>query len=685
MDRDVPAVPIPLSLRALADIVVPTDDFPGGWNGGVGQMLEREWDRDLAWAQNMLLKLGARAEELSPGTAEFVELPSNEQELIVAQLSEDEETVEAFATLIRICREGYYGGNDRTPPAGWGMLSYTPWPFAESPTIVPGEPEESPHIRNRYDAIIVGSGPGGSATAWSLANAGLTVLVVERSMPLTDRELRGDHIRGKRLALYRPTAGPGRGNPRVVQEADGTYWVADGDASGEAFGLNAMVVGGGSRLWQGMSWRFLPADFEMASRYGVPDGSSLTDWPITYQDLAPFYDLAESELGVSGEVGPLTGRLQHPGYPMPPMPTDPTRDLLVNAASRKGWSAGAVPIAINSVPRSGRAACVRCNQCLGHTCPIGAKNGAQNTFLPRAIATGLCDFSTGGQAVRIVQRDGVAEGIEIVWRANGTRRIIESDIVIVSAGAVETPRLILASGLGNDIVGKNLQGHIISSSVGFSPIPIPTFSGPGQSVGTLDFAHAGGAPFGGGALFDLPSPYPLQLAQWADAFSVLPYGSAHKEWVRRALGSILGVMAMGQEVPTAAARVELDPDVVDSAGMPVARLVKAEHAETDRVRKFLDVKCGEWLEVAGCDSIVDLMAPSVGNERNRRSPGSEHSAGTVRMGDDPDLSAAGRDGLVHGSRNVYVSDGSLLPTNGSVNPTLTMLANALRVAEGIPR
>jgi choline dehydrogenase-like flavoprotein len=249
---------------------------------------------------------------------------------------------------------------------------------------------------------------------------------------------------------------------------------------------------------------------------------------------------------------------------------------------------------------------------------------------------------------------------------------------------VETPRLLLASGLGNDQVGKNLQSHVISSAVGSSPVPVPTFSGPGQSVGTLDFAHAGGAPYGGGALFDLPSPYPLQLAQWADAFDGVPaYGREHKRWLRRSLGRIVGVMAMGQEVPLEASRVTLDRQAVDDRGMPAARLVHARHPETDRVRRFLDARCVEWLDAAGCAGIVDLMRPTAGDGHRRRSPGSEHSAGTVRMGTDPSRSAAGPDGLVHGCRNVHVADGSLLPTNGSVNPTLTLLANALRVADGL--
>src|SRR5262249_13864686 len=151
----------------------------------------------------------------------------------------------------------------------------------------------------------------------------------------------------------------GTGHPR---EVDGNLVEALEDPW--TWGLNALTVGGGTRVWQGMAWRFSPEDFAMATTYGVPAGSTLSDWPIGYDDLAPDYARVESEIGVSG--GGLTGL----DYPMPPLRDDPVRRHFTAAAQRLGWGAGPVPFAINSVPRDGRAACIHCSQCVGHACVV---------------------------------------------------------------------------------------------------------------------------------------------------------------------------------------------------------------------------------------------------------------------------------------------------------------------------
>ncbi len=141
--------------------------------------------------------------------------------------------------------------------------------------------------------------PGGGVAAGVLAEGGAKVLLVERAPVHTNAELRGDHIRGKRAGLGQPTASPGPGHPRMIVQPDGSIRDVPSVEHG-TWGLNAMTLGGGTRVWQGMSWRFMPEDFAMASTYGVPDGSSLTDWPFGYDELAPYYERAEWEIGVSG-------------------------------------------------------------------------------------------------------------------------------------------------------------------------------------------------------------------------------------------------------------------------------------------------------------------------------------------------------------------------------------------------
>jgi len=665
-DTELPAALVDV-LRGGVDAILDTAGG-GGWRGGVGAYIRREWNRDLAWAQAPLRRI---AEALAEGP---------DAVSVLAELEIEDASRADVDALVRVCREGFYGGTEQEPPGGWAALGYRPLEerprAAPRPTPAGIRPEA---IRDRYDVVVIGSGPGGGVAAQILGEAGARVLLVERAPDLPTAELRGDHLHGKRMATYRPTAGPGAGSPRIVVEPDGSEWTADGDGSGEAWGLNAMTLGGGTRLWQGMSWRFLDQDFRMASTYGELPGSSLTDWPIDPRELDASYAWAERHLGVAGQTGALTSRMpSHPGYPMPPLPTDANRMLLGAAADRKGWGHGPIPFAINSVPRAGRPACVACRECMGHACPVDAKNGAHNTFVPDALATGAVELLYGAQATRILTAGDRATGVRLALAAQERTVEVSCDRVVVAAGAIETPRLLLASGIGNDHVGRHLHGHTKCLVVGILTHDVPTFRGPGHSVATMDFVHDGSGHPGGGVLFDAFAPYPMQLMAWGDALGAPRWGSGRTAWIGRALGHIAGAMTMGQEIPVAESRVTLDAALTDRSGVPAVRLHRAAHEASGTNLAYLRERCEEWLREAGAARVVDVFAgaPSAG----RLSPATEHSAGTVRMGDDPRSSAADRFGLVHGMRNVTVCDGSLHPTNGSVNPTLTLIANAHRVA-----
>jgi choline dehydrogenase-like flavoprotein len=628
-----------MTLAGLVDQVIPPDAWPGGWDGGVRALLERE---PLSWARALLERAAAFDD--------------------VAALSEADP--EAFDALLRVCFEGYYAARHGFVAPAFDMLGFPLTPVVEpEPLPVVTEP------RGRYDAVIVGAGAGGGVTACVLAEAGLRVLVVERARRHSVAELRDDHLHGKRAALYDPVAGPGPGHPRVVDGA-----LVDVVEDPWTWGLNAMTLGGGTRVWQGMAWRFCPEDFEMASRYGVPDGSTLSDWPIGYDDLAPYYDRVEWEIGVSGaSSGPLTDRFARArDYPMPPLRDDAIRVAFGAAAERLGWGCGPVPFAINSVPRDGRAACVHCSQCLGHACVVDAKNGTQNTMLPRALATGNCDLLVGAQVVGIEHAGGRARGVRL---AGGD--VVACSRVVVSAGAIETPRLLLASGLGNDVVGTNLHNHAFVMLYGTAAAPLEHYEGPGHSVATLDFVHRDGEAWGGGVLFDAPALLPLTAAAIAGRLGYPAWGAGHKAWMRDGSRRIAGGMGIGQEIPSARSRVTLDAAVRDVHGMPVARLQGDVHPATGQVRQYMAGHLHRWLDEIGIERRIVFGAgrPPV--------PAGEHSAGTCRMGDDPATSACDRFGRVHGCANVYVADASLLPTNGSVNPCETTMANAWRVAEAL--
>ncbi|TXN32446.1 GMC family oxidoreductase [Lacisediminihabitans profunda] len=675
------------NIRAAVDRIIPADDWPAGWDGGVSAYVslaneELDWARPaLGWLETAL-DTAARA---SGGTS-FAGLTARQQDAILTsfEIADDPPGAAAhFAALRRICWEGFYASSahrsptERHTPIGLEMVGFRAVPHG----VIPIEPDpiegiRPDQVRTGYDAIVIGSGPGGGVAAETLAKAGKTVLLIERGLPLPNSALRGDHLHGKRNAVYAPSAGPGPGHPRLARLQDDDR-IIDGTGDASLYGLNAMVFGGGTRLWQGMSWRFLPDDFAMARVFGNPDGASLADWPIDYDEMEPYYTRAEWELGVSGAEGSLTSRTpRSAGYPMPPMATEPARDLLGAAADALGWGWGPIPLAINSVPHGGRPACVRCPQCVGHACPVNAKNGSNNTFIPRAIATGNCDVLFDAEVIEV--RDGARSASVTLIASTSTTPVeltVIGEVVVVSSGAVETPRLLLASGIGNDQLGRHLHDHRFVTMLGTTDEPVKDFVGPGHSVATLDHVHGESIPWGGGVIVDLMSLLPLTSASNPAMPGVPRWGAGHKEWMRSGRPHAFGVFGMGQEIPMASSRVTLADHLRDRWGRPAAALRKDVHWAS------LDVEAGmarvgaQWLEAAGARDIRRQHGPATA------SAAGEHSCGTARMGSDPATSATDRWGRVHGARRVFVCDSSLHPTNGSVNPALTIVANALRVAE----
>jgi choline dehydrogenase-like flavoprotein len=534
-----------------------------------------------------------------------------------------------------------------------------------------------------YDVIVAGAGAGGGVAAGVLAAAGKRVLLLERGRHLPIPNAPPDHLRNQRFSRYGHNAGPDiDGNPRVAVDLDGVASVVrphDGN-----YQNNAAVVGGGTRVYGGMAWRFLPQDFRMASTYGVPAGSSLADWPITYDDLAPFYERAEWELGVAGD-GEASARHwpRRIGYPMPPLPVSPQGALLRAGAARLGWDAFPLPALINTVPYGGRPACVQCQYCVGLPCPVDAKNGTQNTMIARAIATGRCDLLIETVVDRIDMDDaGHVTGVSYFDGA-GQRQSARAEVVICAAGAIETARLLLSSasarhprGLGNDHdqVGRHLQGHYYPAAMGLMAEPVYDGLGPGMSTVTVRFNHGNPGVVGGGMMTDDLIELPIRFWQHYLPPDLPRWGLENKRFMRENFRRAVRVTSPVQEIPSPEARVTLDPAVRDRWGRPVARLSGATHPETLRTTAFMLERAKEWLEASGAVQIWGRL-PGL-----KLSAG-QHQAGTCRMGDDPRTSVVDAWGHVHGHDNLLVADGSLHVTNGGFNPVLTIMALAFRISD----
>ncbi len=674
-------------LRAAFACAIPADAWPDGWDGGVERLLVEHGGDFLAESiprlQAAIVLLNAAAELASGGR--FAELAEDDRETVFAGVLADDDAARggsgALSELLTIAYQGFYAGTRE--PAGWSMVGFRPVPEG----VEPLDPEPLAGIalgelREHYDAVVVGAGAGGGVVAAELTAAGLEVLVLERSQRRRDSELRGNHLQGKRIERYDVLAGPGAGSPRVLELDDGTTRILRGDGSGQDYGLNAMTAGGGTRLWQGMSWRFYAEDFAMAAHYGTPEDSTLADWPFGYDELEPYYDRVEWELGVSGDATSDMSRRtpRTRGYPMPALPSDASRVAYGESATRLGLHASPIPFSINSVPYQGRGACVRCAQCLGHACPVNAKNGSHNTFLPRALATGRGSVLFSAQATRVEHDErGRATGVRVVVDAPGgpVERVVGADRVIVAAGAIESPRLLLASGLGNDWVGRNLHAHGFVTAFSYETPDLQGWDGPGHSVASVDWVHHDGEAWGGGVMFDQPPAYPVVKAEFGRALAPVPFGRAHKRWMRETNNGI-GATSMVQEVPHARSQVMIDPVVKDRFGMPVARVRGVSHWATREASEYMLGHCSDWIADIGAKNIQSFLHAGGAH-------GGEHTAGTARLGIDPALSACDPNGRLHGTRNVYVADASVHPTNGGFNPTLTIMANAMRIASRMLR
>ena len=539
----------------------------------------------------------------------------------------------------------------------------------------------------RVNAVVVGAGAAGGIVAKELSTAGLSVVLLERGKWYTSNDCRKDDLRNQRTTVLGNAFGPeDEGNPRVLVDAEGTPHIMPPSDGG--YQNNAACVGGGTLSYGAMAWRYLPQDFRMRSTYGAPAGSSLEDWPISYDDLEPYYEKAEYEIGISGDDSgtPFHGPRRRP-LPMPPLPPNREFQILEPAARRLGLHPFPIPMARNSVPYNGRGPCMRCRWCVGFACEVDAKNGSQNTVIPIALGTGNCELRTDCMVKEILTDDrGRARGVAY-YDADGRLQEQPSDIVVVSACAIESARLLLNSqsrlfpdGLGNrhDQVGRNLQGHHYTGATGFFEFDTYDDVGPGASIAVSDYNHGTPGLCGGGMLANEFIRLPIQMVDRMPG-GTPRWGLAHKQAMRRFFKRNIVVMGPTQQIPTADARVTLDPAVRDKWGMPVARISGNVHPQTYEIGLVQAQRAEAWLKEAGAAStVISAGKPTTVSA-------GQHQAGTCRMGSDPRSSVVNRNCQLHDVDNVFVIDSSVHVTNGGFNPALTIMAIAYFASEALVR
>lgn len=545
------------------------------------------------------------------------------------------------------------------------------------------------------DAVVVGSGPAGATVAHTLTAAGWSVVVLEKGRNhLLDLEPPygplGHFSNDEVKFVQRHFLGP---DP-LVEPRSFRRSAADGDRLmvGHVNALPSTVGGGGVHADAKLP-RLQEDDFRLHSTLGPIAGADVADWPVSYDDLEPFYAEAERLVGVAGEeTNPFAAWRSTP-FPMPPGPDMYGAVLSMAAAERRGLHPYRAPTGANSEPYDGRPACNNCGFCGFYGCPIEAK-GDPVALLRRALRTGRCEIRPESHVVEVALGGSGRQASGVRYRdADGEQQEVTARFVVLAAGAFETSRLLLRQGLANSsgLVGRNLMFHFQTLTVGAFPFPMHGMRG--RSVTAAHDDHIGGDDAQGRAATEAGLPWvrgglvehggagqPVQEA--------LVYGAgAHHGKAMRdsSLRERLWVFTMqGEDLAQPTNRIDLDPQVRDAWGLPAGRVTYAPHAHELVASAHAAPILEAVLREAGAEWTITSTSPPIGADADTSplgiAPASYHIMGTCRMGDDPATSVVGPEGRFWDVDNMICADSSVFPTSSGYNPTLTIMAMAARIA-----
>lgn len=548
-----------------------------------------------------------------------------------------------------------------------------------------------------YDVAIIGSGAGGGMAAHALTQAGAKVVLLEAGGPW-------DNTRDSKMLTW-PYQSPRRGastKERPFGEFDACIggWELDGEPYTKAEGTKfdwwrARMVGGRTNHWGRISLRFGPDDFRHKSVDGLGD-----DWPISYDEIAPYYDRVDKFVGVFGSN---EGLHNHPDGYFLPAPKPRCHELLVKKASDQ-LNVTCIPSRLSILTKSinGRMACHYCGQC-NRGCAVNANFTSTNVFIHPALKSGRLTLLTNAMAREVTVDDqGLATGVSYVDKRTGEDKHVRAKVVVLAASACESARLLLNStsakfpnGLANSsgVVGKYITDTVGSGVGGFIPA---LMDAPPHNCDGVGGMHVYMPWWLDNKKLDFPRGYHIEVwggrgvpsAGFMGGIHRYPkgggYGADLKADYRHYYGATVGFDGRGEMIPNDDSYCEIDPDKKDRYGIPVLKFHwKWSDHEHNQVKHMQETFRALIAQMGG-----EVFSPMPGKDRGYGiSNGGSiiHEVGGVRMGNDPKTSALNANCQAHECKNLFVTDGAPFVTQADKNPTWTILALAWKTSDHITK
>lgn len=540
-----------------------------------------------------------------------------------------------------------------------------------------------------YDICIIGSGAGASPVAHELTLAGAKVCVLEKGGIYSEKDFSKDELAVVRRDIYTPNL---KDEYHVIEEKiDGQWYKFPTYETGWSF-WNGNILGGSSNFMSGFFYRLKPKDFRLKSEFGEVKGANVVDWPISYDELEPYYEKVERVVGVSGDVTPYEH--QEPrstkNFPYKALQEHPIVKLIDSSCSKLNYIPVKTPRAIISEPKEARNACYYSNYCGSYACSSGGKGSARAALLQPVLNNKNLTIISNAQVFKL--NTNAKKKIESVSYFTPEKNIktIKAKIFVVACQAMESCRLLLNSkdknfpnGVANNSgnVGKNFLstgGGFLSGEFDQSNLPLKDLMTTGYFVNRALKDWYFTKEFKGGMielLFDHANPIRRANTVFNEGEGFL-YGEALQEKLYETFTSKrkLSMEIFTDWTPNDDSFVTVDDNHKDKYGIPVALFRIGAHEQDMKVGEFLAQKGIKLLEQMGAKNIVKNLSSL---------PSQNLQAGGCRFGNDPKTSVLNKYCQAHEVDNLFVTDGSFMPTGGSVPYTFTIYANAFRVADYI--